>query len=261
MKKHIPAIVTSCVLLTAAAILRFAMIGYGFLALVLSAVAVAVLLLSILPKSLKFVLLSCIIAFCCVFAGFEGAVIRESKGRNYENADYIIVLGAAVHGNVPSMSLGDRLNAATEYLKTYIDCTAILSGGQGEGENISEAAAMKKVLMARGIEESRLIIEDKSTSTIENLSFSVEKIVDNARKRLNHILPQELAAESRPLRIVICSSEYHLCRARYVGRKVLNMDFGTYPAHTSLQGIKLTNFLREAAGMIAMKYYELTGRL
>ena len=262
MKKYIGAIIISALLLVAAAILRFTMRGYGFLALVLCAFAAAILLVAILPKSLKWILMSCILAFLCVFGGFEAAIIRESRGVNYENADYIIVLGAAVHGDVPSRSLQDRIKAAEEYLKAYPECHAILSGGQGPGENLSEAEAMKKALMARGIDEYRLITEDASTSTIENLENSVEKILESAKERMHHSHPHPLPGDSaKPLKLVICSSEYHLCRARYVGRKSLQMNFGTYPARTTLPGIRLNNFLREAAGMIAMKYYEMTGRL
>ncbi len=262
MKKYTAAIIISALLLAVAAILKFAMRGYGFLALVFCAFAAAILLVALLPKSLKWVLMSCILAFLCVFGGFEASVIRESRGRDYENADYIIVLGAAVHGDVPSRSLGDRINAAAEYLKAYPECHAVLSGGQGPGENLSEAEAMKKVLMARGIEEYRLITEDASTSTIENLGNSLEKIIENAKTRMSSEARSPLpGAPERPLKLVICSSEYHLCRARYVGRKCLQMNFGTYPARTSLPGIRLNNFLREAAGMIAMKFCEMTGRL
>ncbi len=255
-------IAAAAVLLVLAAFFKYGLVGYSFIALVLSAVAAALFLFCVMPHKLRIVLLACIIAFMSVFLWFEALVIRESKGVNGENADFLIVLGAGVHGTTPSRSLSDRLKAAEAYLKANPECIAVLSGGQGSGERISEAEAMRRTLTARGIDENRLIMEDRSTSTIENLQFSMDKITEYLRDRSQkHILPQSLHETSQPVRIVICSSEYHLCRARYTARRLLDMDLGTTPAKTSLPVIRLNNFLREAAGMIAMKFYEMTGRL
>ena len=61
---------------------------------------------------------------------------------------------------------------AAEYLKSHEKTIAIVSGGQGKGEDISEALAMKQGLMKQNIAEDRIIMEDKSTSTDENITFS-----------------------------------------------------------------------------------------
>lgn len=93
-----------------------------------------------------------------------------------KNLDYIIVLGAHVNGTRLSKALLERTRRALEYLQQNPNTKAVLSGGQGEGEAVSEAQAMKEYLTAHGISEKRLILEDLSTNTKENLDYSLEKI-------------------------------------------------------------------------------------
>lgn len=93
-----------------------------------------------------------------------------------ENLDYIIVLGAHVNGTRLSKALLERTRRALEYMEKNLGTKAVLSGGQGEGETISEAQAMSIYLQEHGISSDRLILEDRSTNTKENLDFSLEKI-------------------------------------------------------------------------------------
>lgn len=93
-----------------------------------------------------------------------------------DNLDYIIVLGAHVNGTRLSKALLERTRRALEYLERNPDTKAVLSGGQGEGETVSEAQAMREYLTSHGISENRLILEDRSTNTKENLDFSLIKI-------------------------------------------------------------------------------------
>ncbi|WP_370458110.1 YdcF family protein [Bacillus sp. BPN334] len=88
------------------------------------------------------------------------------------DADYIIVLGSKVNGTKPSYSLQYRIDKAAEYLQSHEKTIAIVSGGKGKGEDISEALAMKNGLMKLKIAEDRIIMEDKSTSTDENIKLS-----------------------------------------------------------------------------------------
>ena len=90
--------------------------------------------------------------------------------------DYIIVLGAHVAGTRLSKALLERTRRALRYLEENPETRAVLSGGQGQGEQISEAEAMYRYLTEHGIDGSRLILEDRSTNTKENLDFSLEKI-------------------------------------------------------------------------------------
>ena len=95
-----------------------------------------------------------------------------------ENLDYIIVLGAHVNGVRLSKALLERTRRALEYLEKNPKTRAVLSGGQGEGETISEAEAMRRYLEDHGISRERLILEDRSTNTKENLDFSLALIED-----------------------------------------------------------------------------------
>lgn len=84
----------------------------------------------------------------------------------------VIVLGCKVNGTQPSLMLSRRLNAAYDYLTANPDVPVLVSGGQGSNEDISEAQCMAEYLMEKGIAAERILLEDKSTSTSENLRFS-----------------------------------------------------------------------------------------
>lgn len=112
------------------------------------------------------------------FTVVECFVISGMNKEGEPDLEYIIVLGAHVRGTTPSAALHWRIEKAYEYLTENPDTIAILSGGRGVGEEISEAECMRRELTARGIDESRLILEDNSTSTAENMEFSFRIIGD-----------------------------------------------------------------------------------
>lgn len=116
-----------------------------------------------------------------VFAAFfllifvtEVTIIRYGMEKPSENAEYVLVLGAQVKGSVPTYALQKRLDVAYEYLVDNPKAQVILSGGQGPGEDVTEAYAMAVYLQARGIERDRMLLEEKSTNTEENIRFSKE---------------------------------------------------------------------------------------
>ncbi|MEH7374632.1 YdcF family protein [Neobacillus drentensis] len=98
-----------------------------------------------------------------------------------KNADYLIVHGARVKGTVPSLAFASRINAAADYLKKNQDTLVIASGGKGSGEEISEAESIKRELKKQGISENRIILEDQSTDTYENINFSKKLIPEGAK--------------------------------------------------------------------------------
>lgn len=114
----------------------------------------------------------------------------------------LIVLGCRVYGERPSLSLRERLDAAYEYLEEYPGTYCVVSGGQGAGENISEAECMYRYLVNKGIDHDRIYKEDASTSTRENLEYSLKVIEENN-------LPGE---------ITIATSEYHQYRVGLVAK-------------------------------------------
>ena len=98
-----------------------------------------------------------------------------------KGADYCLILGAHVRSDGPSKALRYRLNAGYDYLMENPDTICIVSGGQGENEPESEASAMKKYLVDKGIDPDRIIMEDKSTSTKENMLFSKELMKEDSK--------------------------------------------------------------------------------
>ena len=107
-----------------------------------------------------------------IFLYTEGKILSCMNSRKEADCAWLIVLGAHVEGDRVTDSLKRRLNRAFRYLESHPYARAVLSGGQGEGEAVSEAEAMAGYLKAKGIDPKRLVLEDRSTTTEENLRFS-----------------------------------------------------------------------------------------
>lgn len=117
------------------------------------------------------------------------------RARPVVKLDYVIVLGARVRGDQPTRALRKRLDRAMEYAADNLNTVLILSGGQGPDEGISEAQCMYNYMEEKGMDTSRLRMEDQSTSTRENLQFSA--VLLNRKKD----------------RIGIVSNNFHIYRA------------------------------------------------
>lgn len=111
-----------------------------------------------------------------LFVIVEGCILSRFHDRGRENLDYIIVLGAQMKPAGPSAVLKFRLDAAYDYLIENENTICILSGGQGSNEPCSEAEGMYQYLTAKGIAPERLVMEDKSTDTSENIAYSMALI-------------------------------------------------------------------------------------
>lgn len=101
-----------------------------------------------------------------------GMIIGKFTSKGTKNLDYIIVLGAQVREDGPSVVLKYRLDTAIDYLNDNPNTICIVSGGQGANEPFSEAQGMAEYLLDKGVEEYRIILEDKSTNTAENIQNS-----------------------------------------------------------------------------------------
>lgn len=104
--------------------------------------------------------------------------IPLEKRETESDIRWIIVLGAQVRGRQITDSLKRRLDAALEYLKEHPDVHVIVSGGQGKDEEVTEAYAMASYLECEGIDHRRIVQEDVSVNTLENLKFSRNLIAD-----------------------------------------------------------------------------------
>lgn len=107
-----------------------------------------------------------------VFLGAQICIVSGMIGKSPGKLDGIIVLGAQVRGTRVSRALAQRLDRAADYLQEYPNAYVIVSGGQGTGEDISEAKAMSLYLLDRGVEADRIILEDRSVNTVQNLKYS-----------------------------------------------------------------------------------------
>lgn len=125
-----------------------------------------------LPSGLQKIIVAVIAAGILLFVIVEGCIISSYRAKGDANLDYIIVLGAQVKEKGPSAALKFRLDTAYDYLVENENTICIVSGGQGANEPCSEAQGMHDYLVGKGIPEERIIMEDKSTDTSENIAFS-----------------------------------------------------------------------------------------
>ncbi|MGG0239721.1 YdcF family protein [Bacillus rhizoplanae] len=143
-------------------------------------------------------------------------------------APYVLVLGAKLFGDKPSLSLQYRLDAALGYLQMHPKVKVVVSGGQGDDEDIPEALSMCRYLMANGIENERILLEDRSTSTYENIKFSID-LYD-----VKHA--------------VVVSNTYHLYRTKIIANR-LGMRMESLAAPTPKRSKKKA-YIREYAAIM-----------
>jgi uncharacterized SAM-binding protein YcdF (DUF218 family) len=161
-----------------------------------------------------------------LYVGFlHYKIIHHAKLEAPKNADYIIVLGARVKGTVPSLALQFRIDHAADYLKKNPDTIVIASGGKGPGEDISEAESIKNELIDHGINESRILLEDKSTTTYENIGFSKKLIPKNAEIGL------------------VVTNDFHIFRAKMIANNE-GLELSGLPAKTPIQAL-FKSYVRE----------------
>lgn len=154
------------------------------------------------------------ISYVAVISGFMIAAAVDTP----TDDSTVIVLGCKVNGTSPSLMLSKRLEAAYDYLDEHKNAVCIVSGGQGSNEGISEAQCMYNYLIERGISPDRVIREDKSTTTSENLEFSKKIIEQNGYSK----------------DIAIVTDGFHEFRAAMLARKVGLNPTGAVSADTPL---------------------------
>ena len=244
-KKRVGFLISEGILLAAAAFYRFVLLVYTTLSLCCLFAAFVVLLYYLLgrleskkPKPAKVLRVVLTVLLACGFALFAAAettVVRAAHTASDPEAPYCVVLGAKVNGETPTLSLEERLIAARDYLEKYPQAKAVLSGGQGSGENISEAECMRRYLTQKGVSSNRLLLEDRSRTTEENIANSLSLIKADGGDPTG--------------RVAIVSSEYHLCRAVRIAVKDGCAGAAGFAAHTGWPVLRLNYFVREAFGM------------
>ena len=224
--------------------LKFCVPGYSFSVLVCICLIVIILFyvfmpliglkLPVLAKWTTRIFTAVLILGLIVVGATEAIIIHASFGDPKESVEYMVVLGAKVNPDGPSVSLWDRICGAYTYLEEHPEVIAIVSGGQGSDEPITEAECMYRELVNLGIDPKRIWIEDDATSTWENMQFTLNLIEERTGQR--------------PEKLGVLSSEYHLFRASLFARKS-DVEFVGIPAKTSRWGQRINHFMREVAGV------------
>lgn len=166
-----------------------------------------------------------ILAFLC------GTIVGKFSEKGKPDLDYIIVLGAQVRKDGPSVVLKYRLDAAIDYLNKNPDTVCIVSGGQGVNEPFSEADGMADYLIKNGIGESRIILEDKSQNTVQNIQNSKAFLED-----VNHS-------------VGIVTNNFHMFRALRIAKVQGLEEVCGIAAHSDVLYLP-NNMLRECLGII-----------
>lgn len=174
------------------------------------------------------ILISAVVIFASVYSV---KMIRTANNPPNEKTT-VVVLGCKVKPSGPSLMLTTRLNATFSYLSENPDLVCVLSGGQGTDEHMSEAQAMKEWLIEKGIDEKRLYIEDNSTSTKENLSFSINLIREAGLSE----------------KVTIITNEFHQYRAKLIAQN-LGIESYSVSARTPFYLLP-TYYIRELGGII-----------
>ena len=218
--------------------------GYSFSALVCLILIALILFYTLMPlvglkfprfaKILTRICTVCLVIGLLVVAVTEVFILKASLGDPKEQVQYMVVLGAKVRESGPSVSLWDRIHGAADYLEAHPDTIAIVSGGQGPDEPMTEAKAMYDELIALGIHPDRVWMEEKATSTWENLNFTLDLIEEKTGER--------------PTKLGILSSEYHLFRAKLFAKEC-GVEAVGIPARTTRLSQRINHFMREVAGV------------
>ena len=229
-----PWVISVGVLLFLAGFFYFAVRGYSYIGHTLILICFLILMHRFAPDGLwrLTVILVCIglIYFCIV----ELPIVKNSRTDEDAGRKYGVVLGAQVLGDRPSRSLLYRLNGALEFLWFNPESVVIVSGGQGEGEDITEAQCMFEWLVDKGVEPERIIMEHRATSTMENLEYSFEII-------------RQLGDEPDG-NVTILSSNYHLYRAKEMAR-MQGVDAAGFACSPGNPILALNYFICEAFGV------------
>ncbi len=149
-----------------------------------------------------------------LFTFVLGCIIREAHLQPESGADYMIVLGARVKGSRISPLLRYRLDKALDYLSENKDTMVVVSGGKGAGEDLSEAEAMQDYLVKHGIASDRILQEDASANTDQNIRNSIQIIQEQEGIRQSSDYGEQK-------HLVLVSNGFHLFRAKRLLRKQL----------------------------------------
>ncbi|MCT4593442.1 MAG: YdcF family protein [Anaeromicrobium sp.] len=175
------------------------------------------------------------------FILIEGLILINGVSKEYKEVDYVVVLGAGLKWDKLSVTLRERLDKSYEYLEKNKHIQVVVSGGQGPDEATSEALAMEKYLINKGISKDRIIKEDKSTSTYENL----KNTYDILRKK----------QKKEKIRLGIVTNRFHQFRAGLLAKEI---GFESYSIVSKTKIYQIPKYyIREYFAIIKSLLYDI----
>jgi uncharacterized SAM-binding protein YcdF (DUF218 family) len=182
------------------------------------------------------VLLALVLIGVLAFGGLLGVVLSGSHDDVDGQPQVMIVLGCQVKSWGPSILLQDRIDTAAAYLLDHPEVVVIASGGQGADEPMSEAQAIRDGLVALGVEEERIYLEDGSRNTSQNLTYS-KAILEEQGVQLEE-------------NVLVVSNGFHLARVRLLAQRCGLGEVSTLAAPSSHWPSRLKMYLREPLALV-----------
>lgn len=183
-------------------------------------------------------LLGLLLAVLLAFGALLGAVLYGAYDHIQGDPQIMVILGCQINPWGPSVLLRDRLDKALDYLEDHPDMTVVVSGGQGPDEHISEAQCMYDYLTEHGVDEEQILLEDRSSNTVENLRYTMELLADEG---------YDITAD-----MVVVSNGFHLTRVRMLWSRVCGGDYNlsTLAAPSSHVPSRLKMYIREPLALV-----------
>ena len=182
------------------------------------------------------------VTFGLLFAFFlfvEGFILSGFSEKGGNGLDYLIVPGARVYESGPSVVLKYRLDKALEYLSENPETVCIVSGGQGSNEPFAEAVGMKDYLVRHGISDDRILVEDKSLNTVQNMRYCAA-------------LLKERGVDIGKAKTGIVTNNFHVFRCKGLAKKAGFSDVCAFSAGSKPLYLP-NNMLREFIGVLKDK--------
>jgi len=185
------------------------------------------------------ILCALLLAGALTFAALFAAVMHGSYDHISGEPEVMVILGCQVKPWGPSILLQDRLDEALDYLKEHPDMTVVVSGGQGADEPSTEAQAMYDYLTAAGIPAERILMEDQSHNTVQNLRYTLA-------------LLKEKGQEDKLDQVLVVSNGFHLTRVRMLFGRVWEGEYtlSTLAAPSSHVPSRLKMYIREPLALV-----------
>ncbi len=188
------------------------------------------------PKVVRQIAYVVIGVIAAVFVVCQIGILSHFSDKGEPDLDYIIVLGAQMRNDGPSVIYRYRLEKAREYLAANPDTICITTGGQGNNENISEGRGGANYLLLHGVDKSQLMSETMSRDTAENIRYALEMIEEREENRDS-------------LRIGIVTNGFHVFRGIHIAKGLTDADVCGIAAYMQVQYIP-NNMVRETFGII-----------